>query len=745
MSARMRDLSIVSALIVIFGWPGQTLSLEALRFTVTPAQAVYLQGDTLHLFGTLSNAGGSARVDLLAGVMLPDGRVRMLTPAFEFGAPQALDPATVSRVAVDLSIPAGFTFPTSGSLTLDINGDGILDAAGVSFPLVGWDVGTYHVFAAVAEPGSSGAGGLQLLAPPVVVQFEIRVTGKEAASGAMVLSPDGHRLFVVNPDSGSVAAVDTASDTKVAETHVGADPFGISIGPDGRDLYVTSEGAHTVSVLDAATLDLRATIPVSAEPYGVVADPRGHLIYVASTATDAVEVVDLRLQQVIARIRVGSKPKGLAVNAAGDRLYVTHFLTGEVSVVDLTRRVVMHVVATGADSNMAQTIALHPTNNRAYLPHIRSNVSNRAPLFDTTVFPVVTAIDVTTDPAAMAQRIDLAVSDRPVNLPFQVAFSPDGGRMYVVHMGSGDVSVFDVTTHRRIARLDVGDGPRGLAVSPDGRRLYTANSLSDDVSVIDTETHREIRRIPVTTSPLDPVIKRGKLLFFSSRSPDVSRERWMSCASCHFEGEHDGRVWLFLPRGPRVTTSLRGTGETRPLHWSGDRDEVQDFEITIRELQAGRGLIRDGAPNSPLGLPNAGRSSDLDALATFVESLRARSSPLRNADGSLTAAAARGAAVFERSDVGCAVCHPAPRFTDSAVGGPRHDVGTGDGPDEGFGPAFDTPSLRQVWTRPLLLHDGRAKSLEDVLTIHNPGDRHGHTSHLIHSEITDLVAFLKSL
>ena len=40
----------------------------------------------------------------------------------------------------------------------------------------------------------------------------------------------------------------------------------------------------------------------------------------------------------------------------------------------------------------------------------------------------------------------------------------------------------------------------------------------DDVSVIDLRTFEEVTRIPVTTSPLSPQLKRGKLLFISSRS-----------------------------------------------------------------------------------------------------------------------------------------------------------------------------------------------------------------------------------
>lgn len=74
-----------------------------------------------------------------------------------------------------------------------------------------------------------------------------------------------------------------------------------------------------------------------------------------------------------------------------------------------------------------------------------------------------------------------------------------------------------------------------------------------------------------------------------------------------------------------------------------------------------------------------------------------------------------------------------------------HDVGTGGGRDEKIGPNYDTPTLLGVYRARAFLHDGRAKTLRDVLTTHNPGDAHGTTSHLKPNEIDDLVAFLKSL
>ena len=527
------------------------------------------------------------------------------------------------------------------------------------------------------------------------------------ATSSIGITPDETTLFVVNPDSGSVSAIDTASATTLAELVIGRDPRMLTIGPAGQRLYVTSQSSATLTILEIQPLSVLTKLRVGPEPYGVVADPNGRLVYVAASGADRIDVVDTERAQVVDTISVQSRPKGLAISNDGTRLYVTHFLSGRVSVIDLESRSVLEVISTGPESNMVQRIVLHPTTNRAYLPQIRSNVSNPHPLFDTTLFPVVSVIDLTTEPThLLTERLELSVVDRPVNLPFDLAFSSDGQRAHIVYLGSGDMSVIDLETRQVLAHLEVGDGPRGIVLTPDDRTAYVANSLSDDVSVIDLRTFEEVKRIPVTISPLSPELKRGKLRFISSRSTRVSRDRWMSCESCHADGEQDGRTWLF-PDGPRNTTNLRGLAHTHPLHWSADRDEVQDFEFTIRELQAGTGLLED--PHPELGSPNTGRSADLDTLAAFVESLQPKPSPFRQIDGTLTPEAGRGQAVFHRADVGCADCHVPPLFTDLQV----HDIGTGNGPGELLGPGFDTPSLRGVWHTAPYLHEWAG--------LHSPG------------------------
>jgi cytochrome c peroxidase len=110
--------------------------------------------------------------------------------------------------------------------------------------------------------------------------------------------------------------------------------------------------------------------------------------------------------------------------------------------------------------------------------------------------------------------------------------------------------------------------------------------------------------------------------------------------------------------------------------------------------------------------------------------------------------AKEGALIFQQA--GCAVCHGPPPFTDRQM----HNVGTGDPfrdhpagsgkVAETLGPAFDTPSLRELWMTAPYLHDGRSATLRDVLTAFNPEDRHGRTSNLSEPALAALEAFLLS-
>jgi cytochrome c peroxidase len=287
--------------------------------------------------------------------------------------------------------------------------------------------------------------------------------------------------------------------------------------------------------------------------------------------------------------------------------------------------------------------------------------------------------------------------------------------------------------------------------------MYVRASLSRTVAMFDLTNPAvpaPLATVEVVAESLSDTVALGRILFHRSRAPVHSRSGYVACASCHPDGGHDGQTWDFTHAGEglRNTIDLRGRGGTAsgPLHWSGNFDEVQDFENDIVDQFGGSGLADDGAaPNAPLGAPNAGRSAQLDALAAYVASLDAAPlSPHRAADGSHTERALRGREVFHRA--GCARCHAGARFTDSTLTQPYrvHDVGTlTPGSGQRLGAplvGIDTPSLLGAWASAPYLHDGSAATLLDVLA-RNERDQHGVSSTLDADERADLVAYLLEL
>ena len=308
-------------------------------------------------------------------------------------------------------------------------------------------------------------------------------------------------------------------------------------------------------------------------------------------------------------------------------------------------------------------------------------------------------------------------------MPAAVALSTDGRLLYAVNSASDDLSVVDLDQGIGVGHVVLGQHPRDLALSPDGTRLYTLNLVSDDISVVDTDSLTVVATFPLAEDLRPVIIQEGERLWLTSRPDEISRDNWMACASCHFDTGFDGQTWLGVTGGPRNTPIVRGIRETEPLHWSADRENVQAFRETFTGLMAGTGLSEP----------------ELDALAAYLDSLEPIASPHRRRDGALSEAAVQGSTIFKSS--GCAVCHSQQKFTDRQL----HDVGTGepfrDHPSadrkiaETLGPAFDTPSLRELWLTAPFLHDGRAPTLRDVLTTFNTGDQHGRTSGLAEAEL----------
>jgi YVTN family beta-propeller protein len=587
---------------------------------------------------------------------------------------------------------------------------------------------------------------LCLIVAAVLLSLAGDVSAVKRSSCPLAITRDGRILVVANPESHTVSLVRTADGELLDELEVGIEPRSVAIADSGSRAFVANLRSDSVSEVSLEEWAVVAEIPVGGRPAGVLVDPTGSWLYVAVQGDARVSVIDLGLRQVIGAIAVAERPTGLALTEDGRTLLVSHLLAGSMSVIGLDPDSsefpggsTVDELAMWPDSNLAASVVLSPDGSRALVPHTRSNSSNRVLTFDTTVFPVVSQIDVVGRRHLVGEQLALDILDPPgVGLPLDLALALDGNTAYVVNAASNDLTVVDLVTRSRIAHVEVGDHPRGVVLSPDGDRAYVSDTLSGTVSVIDTSSHVVVDEITVTELPLPPALLTGKRLFFSSDDERLARSQWIACASCHFDGEHDGRSWNFGFAGPRNTTSLMGMVQTYPLRWSAEWDESADSEFAITREQFGGGLLA-GEMHPTLGEPNTGRSYELDCLAAYIDSLEM---PENRSAGQLDpAAVARGEELFNDQVIACVDCHPPPYFSDLK----RHDVGTAYGPRERLGPEIDTPTLRDLARSAPYLHDGTAATLLDVLTTANLDDLHGVTSHLSADQLQDLVSFLLSL
>lgn len=343
------------------------------------------------------------------------------------------------------------------------------------------------------------------------------------------------------------------------------------------------------------------------------------------------------------------------------------------------------------------------------------------------------------------------------SLPFGVAISPDQSRAYVSASGSNEVAILDLrrlieaatstgaaalandlsaAARYVIARVPVGRNPRSIVLSPDGGTLYTANRLDDSISVLDTARAAVTATIPLGGPAEITAERRGERLFFSSR---IAFGNQFGCANCHLDATIDGLQWDLEPDGFGVdivdNRSLEDVGDTAPYKWNGGNPDL----ATECGVRTERFFFRS----------QGFRGDDLDDLVKFIESIPLRPNRYRLPKGQLTPAQERGKAIFLRTvrkngtpipDEGqCFFCHSGPYYTNQTL----EDVGTKKETDRSG--SIDTPHLTNIAYSAPYLHDGSARTLEEIWTVFNPNDKHGVTNDLTKDELNDLIEYLKTL
>jgi len=614
---------------------------------------------------------------------------------------------------------------------------------------------------------------LLLLAPAAkpAARSDAELSERYLSPIEMAFSPNGRLLYVVCQGSDELRVVDIQSGKVVSTVPVGHVPRGIVLSRDGQQIYVTNAWSDTVSVIDATTLKVLRTLPTGFEPTGIVSDRTGETLYVANRLSNDISVIDVNSGQEIKRLLAGRGASYLALSADGKWVYGTHIYpnagafrtqpNSEITVIDTARRTVVERkqlhnvagvfhVALSADGKLGVAAQLRP-KNLIPLAHVEHGWAFGDSL---TLFG---------DDIGGTVQVPIDELDRYYALPWAVAITPDKSKIFVTTAGSENVTVIDVRQLLRFttnsagarqsstnglvndlsaaanyvtARIPVGRNPRGALLSQDGKRLYVANRLDDNVSVIDTSSEKVVSTIDLGGPKTITALRRGEQLFFTA---DYAFQGQFGCANCHLDATIDGLQWDLEPDGFGKdivdNRSLEDLAGTEPFKWNGGNPDMP----TECGPRTEKFFYRSQSYNS----------QELTDIVKYVYSLPYRPNRYRLPNGELTPAQERGKAIFERTKYKngnpipeknqCAYCHSGPKYTNQQ----QVDVGTGKSTDRS--PVIDVPQLPNVVYSAPYLHDGSARSLEEIWTVFNPKDTHGVSNDLRKEELNDLVEYLKTL
>ncbi len=267
---------------------------------------------------------------------------------------------------------------------------------------------------------------------------------QDSLAGDMAISPDGTRLYVLDRANYRLVTLDRTSGRVVGSIKVGRLPLGLGLSPDGRTAYVGNVGLYEYPLVPGVTPDNGDKAMLHFAPYAIPSHeaeqgmtlPDGRRLpgLGSPDAAEAMSVyaVDLASQTVVARLKPG-------------------FQIGQV---------VEGIATVGGASPNGVAVGAH----NAYV----SNATNDSiAVIDRSTDRITGYIPLTFDPRLDHQR---------GLMPFHLALSPDGRRLYVAALTLNAVAVIDTESRRVLGYIPTGWGPTRVAVSADGARIYVTSA-----------------------------------------------------------------------------------------------------------------------------------------------------------------------------------------------------------------------------------------------------------------------------
>lgn len=322
---------------------------------------------------------------------------------------------------------------------------------------------------------------------------------------------DTGKMLLGAPGKDTICFVDVARPAEPAiaatlplENSVLGPPLNLALTPDEKLALVAvsvrweQDGAGWKSVPDnrVQVVDLEARPPrviaaveTGAQPSGLDVNRRGDLALVANRAGKSVSVLAIRGREVrnVGTVPVGEEAAAVVFTPDGKRALVTKFPAGKIAILDVSGEVVTYAGVDVVVGPWPYSVAVAPGGKIALTGDLGAKTgSDGQP-------DALSVLDLDQSPPAVIARVE--VGDGPEGL----AISPDGRRAATAllrgsngdraapyHRRTGSVVGLRIDGKRvtRLNAVEVGAVPEGMAFAADGRHVFVANFLDGDLWVL---------------------------------------------------------------------------------------------------------------------------------------------------------------------------------------------------------------------------------------------------------------------
>ena len=574
---------------------------------------------------------------------------------------------------------------------------------------------------------------------------------------AIALSPDKHWAATANRIAGTVSLVSIKDQSLTSEIHLGKEPINL-VWLNQTTIVVSLHQDKSLSILNLKNNELRQTqrIKLTAYPYALAWAKGSNRLLVSLHHPDQIVAFDTESWKIVRRYPSGAYPRFLLLSPDEKWFAATSELPAAIRCYDLQNGKILskqplhhNAFNLGQPSFLTKERLVVPATINRDFPLTASNISR-----GWVVNNRLATFNVPHGKSQNQQQMNLDIPGHGVADLTVVGGNSSQDKLVVLSSGAqeaiilkpqeiswptshpGDFAPNHLTEKPGILkRIKLGGRPIDLVFLDDDRAII-ANEFDDSLQIIDLNDAKLIATISLQTRVSDKnsttakavsrhefLIMQGERIFFDGKR---SRDGWLSCHTCHFDGHTSGQVFDTLNDATyetkKLTLSLHNVSETEPWTWHGwQPDLTEALAKSLHDTMHGRKPItRDHAL----------------ALTAYAETLQPLS-PFEQAPEKQSNIVNQGYNLF-RGKAGCSHCHQPPNFT----AGQRFGVSRVE--SASLYHELNPPGLLGLSTRRRFLHHGRAKSLKQVLKLyHRPEDTSGVS--LTEQELEILIQFLSVL